>query len=77
VPTGRRNARAALTSVPSPWTIISGASMPCCTSVWRTASIKAFTCETMRASSAAVNARCGAPRLEASSWPQVTGLSHS
>jgi hypothetical protein len=76
-PTGRRSARATLTSVPSPCTSISGASMRCRASVWRTASISAFTNETMRALSAAVNARRGAPRLEASSWPQVTGLSHS
>jgi hypothetical protein len=51
--------------------------MPRCASVFCTDSIRALVCETMRALSAAVKARLGAPRLEASSCPQVTGLSHS
>ena len=77
VPTGRASALAALISVPSPLTIISGASILRVCRVRLTESISAFTCVIMRALSATVMARRGAPRLLANSWPQVTGLSVS
>ena len=75
--TGRCRALATLISEPSPLTIISGASICRWARVRCTESIRVLTCEIMRAFSAAVSARRGAPRLDASSWPQVTGTSHS
>ena len=77
MPTGRCSALCTLIRLPSPLTIISGASIRRAASVLRTEPISNVTCEIMRALSATVMARRGAPRLDASSWPQVTGLSHN
>ena len=73
--TGRCKALCTLMSEPSPLTSISGASIWRAASVRCTESIRVLTCEIMRALRAAVSARRGAPRLEASSCPQVTGVS--
>ena len=77
VATGRCSALCTLTKLPSPLTTISGAWIPRSLSVARTDSIMRCTKGIIRAFSAVVRARRGAPKLLASSWPQVTGLSHS
>ncbi|MNE74559.1 hypothetical protein D3C80_1706450 [compost metagenome] len=64
----------ALTSEPSPLTIISGAWISSLASRPWTESINWLTWAIMRAFSAAVSARRGAPSDDASSWPQLTGL---